>query len=239
MINLLKKYERWKDYFKLRASEVYLSIIVTFVFMFAIKWIGMHNYFNDFISIVESIINSLIAGMLVLIGMALSGVAVITGLFSQDAVEVIEKINGKEIFERLMSSFLFLALSCAGYIFYGLLLMLIINSRIGLANEYVFWAIAVITVYFAAFNILYTVSLVSNCIRIFSIRNTYEKIKEKSFYDSANEIRIDYILLGIMKKYGISQEEFLSDLDEIIEKSKVADGKNISRYFHQRYTGEK
>lgn len=238
MVSLLKKYHRLYDYFKIKEPEVYLSVVFTAIILFVLIKINMYCNFIDFSETIQEILMGLVSGMLGLIGIALSGVAIITGLFSKKNVDIIEKRNGCGTFERIMSSFLFLSMSCALYVFYTIILVLIINSNEPVIEPHFFYAICVITVYFAIFNILYTVSLVGNCIRIFAIRNTYEKIKEKDFFDYANEFRIDYILSGITQKCDISQEEFLNDLEKIVNDSKVENKEELINYFYWYYTGK-
>ncbi len=239
MIKLLKKYRRWKDFFKLDEPEVKISIFLTIIVICTISYFEVYQNFHDYEEIVTNIVLELIASMIGLIGISLSGVAIITGLFSQKNVEIIEKRNGEGTFEKIMSSFLLLSISCAIYAFVLMIILIALYSNKPIANEYVFFVIFAVITYLGMFNIFYTVSLVGNCIRIFSIRNKYDKIREKDFFNVANEIRIDYILTSIKEKYKIDQEEFLKDLEVITKASKVANEEEIINYFYQYYSGEK
>lgn len=62
--------------------------------------------------------------------------------------------------------------------------------------------------------------------------------EEKSFYDKANEIRIDF-LLSIMIKGNMSQEQFLKVLNQKIDESNYKEKERLKKYFYQVYTGKK
>lgn len=238
MIKLLNKYRRWHDFYNIKAPEVYISLALTAFFVILLQYIDFYNQFNEFSSMIQNILLYLIAGMLGLIGVALSGVAIITGLFSKENVTNVERINGKGTFENIMSSFLLLAMGCGLYVLWTFALILIIESNLKIADIYLFYPILIITVYFSMFNIFYTISLVANCIKIFSIRNKYDEIKEKTMYNIANEIRIDYILSGMINKYNISIDDFLNDLEKIVNESNIENKEELLNYYYRYYTGK-
>ena len=238
MLKLLKQYRRWHDFFNIKEPEVYLSISLTMITLVVANYINLYEEFVDFSATVQNILLYLAAGMLGIMGIALSGVAIITGLFSKKTVETIEKMNEKGIFEKIMSSFLLLAMSCALYAFFAFILVVVIGSKKPVIDIQLFYIIMVAVIYFAIFNILYTVSLVGNCIKIFAIRNKYDEIKEKNFYDIANELRIDYILKGVVGKYGITQTEFLHDLEDLVNVSEINNKEELINYFYRYYTGK-
>lgn len=238
MIKLLKKHHRWRDYFNIKEPEVYLSIFLVLVIMLVINELNVYRDFDVFSDAIQNILLYLSAGMIGLIGVSLSGVAIITGLFSKKNVDTIERINGDGTFEKIMSSFLFLAMNCAIYIFFAFILILVITSNKPIVTYNWFYTIAIVTIYFAAFNILYTVSLVGNCIRIFAIRNQYDEIGRKDFFDEVNEVRIDYILKGMVEKYNISEKEFLHDLEAIVVNSNIDNKEEVIDYYYRHYIGK-
>lgn len=239
MFKMLKKYKRWKDFINVREDEVRISLILTLVISLILCKIGVYANVVCFLDLIKSILLNTCVGFLGLIGIALSGVAIIAGLFSENQVKMIEKYNGDGAVERIMSSFLLVSFSCAMFVIYGMLLSVIIESDLPVPNVETIFVITFVTLYCIMFNIFYTVSLVCNCIRVFCIRNTYETIHEKDFYDISNEIRIDFLLMYLIKNTGMSQEEFLNNLKETVERSNIKNKEEIIDYYFLYYSGKK
>lgn len=238
MIKILKKNERWKDYFNLKEDEVKLSLLLAIMFLILFLQCDFFVNINNYLGLIKDVLLYTAAGALGLIGVSLSGVAIITALFSKKQVEKIERYNGSGSFERMMSSFLFLAFNCA--LLFGFCMMLVILSQSDLPapDENILMLVVFVTIYFILFDIFYTVSLVGNCIKIFDIRNTYGEIKEKDFFAIANEIRIDLVILTILKKYKISEDEFLEELKKAVEHSEINCKQEMMEYFYKYYLGK-
>lgn len=235
MIKMIGQYKRWKDYLNFKEAEVKISFLCVIVFLSISMLLDMRGNFAIYQEDIKTLIYSLIGGFIGIAGLALSGIAILTSMFSEKQIETIEKNNGKGIIERIMSSFAFLAFNVVLTVIYMILLVLFIISNYRVPGAVAFYAIEALTVYAICFNLFYTVSLVFNCIQCFGIKRIYDVNSEKDFFDKANELRIDYILSFVLKQNNITREEFLKTLDKYSVQSEYE--KELIEYF-KKYYGE-
>lgn len=237
MIKLLSKHNRWRDVIDIRNTEVKLSVIFTIVLTIAAFRFSIYENFYLISEQVQNLLLEILSAMIGFIGIALSGVAIITGLFSQKEIEAIERVNGKNKFEQIMSSFLYISLCCACYTMLICVTYICIALNRPAVNRISFYIFIAFMIYGICFIMFYIVSLVGNCIRIFSIRNKYNKTQEKTLYEKANEIRVDLLFKIILE--NLHAEEDFSDFIKLLEKyTKEYDPKNadeIIDYFHSYY----
>ena len=238
MLKMLTKNKKWSDYISIKDDEVRIAFGVTLIICVILWKCNLYQDLSRFEEILKDICLSTGTGAIGIIGLALSGVAIITGLFSKEQIDKIEKYNGEGSFERVMSSFLFLSLNCALLFVVSIMFIFILTSMLNLPDIKVFFGIVFFYTYFTLYNIFYAVSLVGNCISIFKVRNIYEKIKDKDFYDIANEIRIDHIYSSLLKKYNIPQNEFLEKLEGSVQDSDIDCKQQIIDYYYLYYTGK-
>lgn len=238
MLKMLTRNKKWKDYLNYKDDEVVISLIFSTLLCLGLIFCNLYEEFYHFEEIIKDVLIGIGTSSIGIIGLALSGVAIITGLFSTDQIDKIEKYNGQGSFERLMSSFLFLAFNCALLFVFSIMGIFFLWSNLNVPDKIIFFGIIFLYTYFTLYNIFYAVSLVGNCIAIFKIRNTYNAIIEKDFFDVANEIRIDFIYGTLLKKYHISEKEFLNGLESAVQNSDVDCKERLIDYYYQYYTGK-
>lgn len=238
MIKLLSTNKKWKDYINYKEDENKIALIMAVAICVILNICKFYECFNQYSDLIENILLGIATGALSIIGLALSGVSIIIGLFSRKQIMLIEKHNGEGSFEKIMSSFLFLAFNCANMLIICIVLLIVLKSNLVLARKSILYLITFFLVYFIVYNVFYAVSLVGNCIRIFKIRNIYDVITEKEFMDEANEIRIDLIYSTLLNKYNISQDEFMAELENAVKDSNVKSKKELIDYYYKYYTGQ-
>ena len=235
MIEQLSRNKKWSDYINYKEDENRIAFIIAVIVVLISILCRFYDNFQSYQKLLQDVLLSIGCSALGIVGVALSGVAIITGLFSRKQVYLIEKHNGTGTFEKVMSSFLFLAFNCAIVLLYSIILIFLIQSQMLLPVKVIFYIIEMISIYFVVFNLFYAVSLVGNCISIFKIRNIYDSIKEKDFFDEANEVRIDMIYNTLLNKYNVSQEEFFRALEETINNSDIENKRELMEYFYKYY----
>lgn len=238
MLGTITKNGRWKDYLNFRESEVKIAILLSILVLMLFEYLEIYNNMILFDGIIIDILLCLIGGFIGLIGFALSGIAIMIGLFSKKQINLIEQNSKKGILEQIMSSFAFLALNVAINVFVLIVVLLLLSSNRKLVSLFAFVILLIVISYFTFFNIFYTVSLVFNCITCFSIKNIYDRCESKDFFDEANEIRIDFILSIILKINDITEEQFIGNLEEAVKKTDTNEQKDLIDYFYKFYTGK-
>lgn len=241
MIERIKKYKRYRDYFAFAHFEVYGSIVCTLFFCCLL--FGVLDFYDGFVVVqddVKQIICEVIGGSFSLIGMSLAGMAIITSLFPPEVLALIERVDKNDTINRVLSQFEFSALNLGIQSTYLVAIYMAIASDQEKVGIICFICIVIIVLYHFFFNIFYIIALIGNCIKINQIKNACNKFfsVEKSIVDRANEVRIDYILAIILADKGIDRKQALEELDEIIEKSNDTNKKEIKNYLHNYYGGK-
>ena len=186
---------------------------------------------------IGQIICVIIGGEFTLIGMSLAGMAIIVSVFSPDVLRVINKVDKKDTINRVLSQFEFSAFNLAVQIGYLLFIYLLIASDKNKIDQVYFKVIFGVITYHFFFNLFYIIALIENCIKINEIKNTINKIYEveKTTVDRANELRIDYILAIVLEEKGISKNDMLKTLYNMIDKTKETNEKELKEYLGRYY----
>ena len=239
MVERIKKYERCKDYWAWKCIEVKLSLISTIIFSFLfLVFFDFYNLFSEFQDSLQQILLTVIGGEFGLLGMSLAGMAIITSLFSQDMINIINKVDNDDVINRLLSQFEFSAFNLGIQIIVFVFLYFTISSSKNVIDEYAFSILFVILIYHFFFNLFYIIALIGNCIKVNTIKDMCNKITviDKSQTDIANEIRIDYILAILLKERGINRGQLIEGLSDMIDRSNIKDKQQIKDYLKSYYS---
>lgn len=238
MIERIKKYKRYKDYYTISCFEVRIAILVTI--SLAGLLLGRLNFYENFVEYqndIKQILTVIIGGEFTLLGMSLAGMAIITAMFSTESLRIINSIDKNDTINRVLSQFEFSALNLGIQIVYLIALYLIIASNEETTAFPLFLLCFLVVTYHFTFNVFYIIALIGNCIRINEIKNKSNNIAliSRSNIEVANEIRIDYILAILLKEKGINRDGMLKDLFNIIDKSKISNKQEIKDYLLSYY----
>lgn len=228
---------KWKDYINIRSFECKASLIISIIIVVAFYQFDMHGSFSTYVEVFKDITLNIIQALIALLGIIIAGVAIIFSALNKDVMATIKKINPNASIQTVFVSFEFLAFNIGIGIMIFLLLHFSFYTSFSLVPEIVFYILLTFFLYFFTFIIFYSISLISNIIRLFYITDTYSNINdyENRIYYEANEIRIDLILNSIMKD-RISKEEFTKQLFEYVESSNSENKDEIKKYFRDYYS---
>ncbi len=240
MINTFERIKANKkihDYLNFSEPEVKLSVFFTFLITLFLFYIDMYNDFNYFQEGILNLILCVIGGFIGLLGLSLSGIAIITSLFTKEDLITIDKYNPKGTLDKIISSFLFHSLNIGISIIMLILCYLALISPKPLINIYLFWCIFIVIIYFNLFILFYTVSLVDNCISLYKIKYMYDELSmlSKSLYDEINEIRIDYLITKLMKYKEYDLTEIEKEIEELINLSDYSNKDRLINYIRDVY----
>lgn len=237
MLQRFKKYNKWNDIINWSEMEVQISLLLTLLIVFLFYVFDLYNNFMVFDEFIENVLTTTAAGFFGLLGFSLSGIAIIITLFSKEHILEIEKVNGKGTFDEIISSFEFIAFSLAIAIIVQFGLYFIVSSPVALPKISFFYLLIFMVVYIDLFNIFYTVSLVGNCVQLYKIRLEYSEIieNEKSIWNNINEIRIDYLISKLSEYDLINEQEFINEIQDILNRTTLEDKDRIMDYIKKRY----
>lgn len=262
MINGHIQLKKIFDYINVKNVEVLLTIFSSVLLFFVMYFTNIYSNFHFLTDKISDITLCIIGALLGVLGILLAGVAFIAELFTPEYIEALtyglkitkekkEKVGtnkgrriefetGEEIMDMLMSSFAFLSLHIGLYVVYLIGIYFLINSSIEIIPKVPFYIVLFISLYMIVFTVFYTIALIYNCIELNIIKNRFYSSykKEKSFFDKANEIRIDMIIATLLSEYeGDKETKVLSALKEVTNKSNYTDIEKIEllHYFEQVY----
>ncbi|WPC42380.1 hypothetical protein [Clostridium sp. JS66] len=234
------KYKKWKDLFDFSSLECKIAVIFTGIILWITYSFNIYADFKSFEVAIQNVALYIASALIGMIGIILAGIAVIISMLNKNVTKEIERLNGKDSVDEILVSFEFLTFIIGIQIITFFLTYIILYSPLSLPTEKLFYLIFAVLSYIFVFTIFYTVSLVSNNVKLFLITNTYNEVieSEKSIYSEANEIRIDFILNMLIESYGIKKESFLSELQEFVDKSDIKEKEVIKNYLRQYYSGD-
>ena len=116
-------------------------------------------------------------------------------------LKLIERNGQSEKVENIMLSYVFSAFLLGFNIMLLILEYILMNSPFPKLPVVLFWIIVLINIYLIVFNVFYLIALSYNALELYKIKNKYQKIfmLEKSFYESVNEIKIDFLIKALME----------------------------------------
>lgn len=235
IFNEFKENGKFKDYFNISEIECSLSLCITSIVLVSLYYIKIYENFNEFLETFKSLSQNIGIALLTLLGIIFTGITLIISILNKKVIYEIDKLNGKGTTNRLLVSFKFLVMNIGIAIMLFFYIYIIIDANIINPPKAIFYIILGLITYYFCFLIFYTVALIFNTIRIYYIANKYEEILDKkhSIIDSANEIRIDFILNTIL--VNVSKEDFIESLNEYIDNSSIDDKEKIKRYLNDYY----
>ncbi|MGV8983841.1 hypothetical protein [Clostridium sp.] len=235
-----KKYNKWNDLFAISSLECQSALIFTIIILLIVYILKIHSNFQFFEVAIQNVALYIASALIGMIGIILTGIAVIIGMLSKDVVKRIDLLNGINSVDKILVSFEYLTFMIGTQIITFFLIYIILYSPYNLPSQTIFYLIFAVLSYVFIFTIFYTVSLVSNSIKLFFITNTYDEIikTEKDLCLEANEIRIDFILNILIENHGIEKEDFLSELQVFVDKSNIKEKQAIKNYFTQYYSDD-
>lgn len=238
MIEQFKHYEKWKELYRFNSIEAKIAIFSTSIF-FILFLFGI-NLYENFLYMQKSISDFLlciIGAEVGLLGIALAGMAIVTGMLDAETLAIINKVDEKDTVNRVLTSFAFLALNYIIQILYLVILYFCIISPAVLISKVPFLIIAIIIVYHFSFNIAYTLGLIGNCISLNEVKSNCNKITKlnKNIFEAANEVRIEYLIANLAHDKEINSEVILSDLIKIMERYEYPDKEELLKYLKRMY----
>lgn len=229
--------KKWKDYYNFKSFEVKFSLFTSLVLLFIFYNWDIYSNFDKFIVSLQNTTLNIATAFIGMLGTILAGLAIIIGILQKKVIDAIERLNGKGSVYNILISFEFLAFNI------GLGILLFYTLNLGLYSpkeilpKFTFYILAFLVIYFFFFIIFYTISLISNSIRVFYITNLYSEVEEneKNIIDIANELRIDFILGKTLDNSNTDKNQFMNELLNYVDMSNVPDKEAIKNYFKTYY----
>lgn len=150
----------------------------------------MYDIFDKNINLIQDIILCFIGGYFGLMGLVISGLAIIVSLFNLDELIVIDQLSSKaeddskknitrtekntEIDKhnnlKYLNNFYYSIAQLAYLIVFNFFIILLINSKFNLINKGLFYFCTFLYIYLVVYNLFYVVSLSKACLQLFDLK---------------------------------------------------------------------
>lgn len=210
------KIHRLKDYINISNTEVKISIFITIILLFIADNIQLYSNFDLFRTALQNITIYIAAGLLGMIGIILTGIALMIGILDKMFIEEIRQKNEKLI-EEIMSCFVFLVFNLGIGVIVFFFDHLILFMKINMIKN-IFYLIFAIHIYYFTFILFYTIDLTAKSIDLYLIKNftSIQEIKSNDIDRYVEKIKVEYLMRNC-KSMENSYDEFFEDIDEIID----------------------
>lgn len=237
MLEQLKKYGKYKEYFAWEFENKVAFITSCMIIIIGIL-VRFYEDFNQFVPVINDLCIALIGAYVGSLALIFSGVIFLGSLLNNRFEKKLIKYSEDEkIVEKLYASYLFLAFNILVMIIFTILVIITSNSNISITIFIIFWGIVFLYSYLSFFILAYFVAIIRNTVDLILIsRNS---VKSKSFYERANEVRIDMMFQYLyragtpeetkkqMKDYFTHYIDTLEDSDELKDE--------LMKYFSHYY----
>lgn len=247
MIQKFKKYRKYREYLN-NSFECKAGILAVIIIEVAFYYFAVYTDFNKYTDMLNSFFIAIIGALIGVLALILSGIAFFGALFDNDYVnDLINYTEDTDVIDKLFCSFQFLAVNIIYIVMETMVALISINSSRMMTSSKIFYIITGIYVYWLIFTISYAVALIKNCIELILLKYNDLKIKhKKTFFDKANEIRIDLLIATLMNndKEVLSnkdkEKKLLTKIDEMVSMSanSEADKEQLRKYFEEYYKSE-
>lgn len=234
----IKECQKWKDIVNFSCMECQVALFLTLIVIIVLQALDVYENFSIFEECFKNISIYIAAALIGMLGLVLSGIAIIIGVLDKAVTKKIKELNGEESINRILLSFEFIAFNIGLLIVIFFLVYVFLFSDKVATNVIVFYAVVAILSYWFVFTVFYVVSLTGNCIKVFHISNTYNNViqlEQRQLNEVMNEIRIDFILKILQEHSDVAPEKFLQSLLSYVKSIPINEQDRVIEYFKKHY----
>ena len=251
-VEKIKKINSYKDFYSLKNSECKIALAFTIVSFIILNYINLFERFSMYRVALQNMSIYIASGLLAMIGVILTGIALMLSLLDKRFRDSIKGVVEGDPIRETMASFKFITVNIGIASIFFFCLYFALYMQLGIPKytyyRYGFYVIVALIIYYFVFIVFYTVGLVSNTIDLFFVKGMYEDIerKEKTLYESANEIRIEFLMgeiinntkRNLIKDKICSYDDIIKELDDIVDNTEGMDIEKkclMKEYFREYY----
>ena len=229
---VLRRLYRFIDF---KQPEVKWACPITLLFELFIAVITVRSNFKIYESEICNILQTMIGGIIGMIGIAIAGVAIVVTLFSSEQITMIENMQ-EGTYGELLFDFQWYGLISALDVVLLVIIVFLIKSPMNIAPIGVFYLISFLVIYLIIYLLFYGYALIGNCIKMYRIKNTLDSISKtnRAIQVKALDLEIDYLISKLLHNNKNSAKEFYIELIKIIKNSDIEDKDKIIDYFNKK-----
>lgn len=198
MLEQFNKFKKYKEYFSWEFENKF-ALLFSIIVLIICGIVNLYEDINQFVTTINDFGIALIGAYVGSLALIFSGVVFLGGLLNGHFErKLIKYSEDKDVTEKLYVSYLFLAFNILCMIVLTIVLILFIQSNLVKPPLFIFEITIFVYCYLTFFIMAYFVAIIRNTVDllIISKNNDYQK----SFYERANEVRVDMILQFLYKE---------------------------------------
>ena len=173
---LLKTTKKWKEIYNQKESR--LSLVVSIVIVIVLCVVYSHSDFSDFMELINTLVMFGVESSVGMLGFIISGLAIFTGTITNKLVKSIDSEDKIDSLIGILFSFYFIGAIVALNIVVYLIVYIFLASEFVLTTCRLI-VVSLICAYLYIYTILYSVSLLGTCIRLFFVSYKYSEDDRK------------------------------------------------------------
>lgn len=214
-------------------SQKYDSPFFTIAFDVFLMIISFHSNFLLYEDAIFSLIQSLIAGIIGIIGVAVSGVAIVIALFKTEQINAIEAAHSGA-YKSLLDDFKWLAIIATINVAVFASASLIIRRPFPVAPPFALYEIAFTLGYGLFYLLSYCYALIGNCIKLSKLRYTLDTVlfEEKA---AGLEFQIDFLVSRLFQSDRAKAQIYYNHLIKAVEQSTLPNKDKMLQHLKEHY----
>lgn len=227
----------WFDFFDFSEKQVKVSIIMS-VLLEGFVMFEIYKNFHQYIDMIKDLLLEILGGYIGLLGFTLSGIAIITALFSKENFDTIQASESiQKLFSRNIDRFFYLTKVI------GICILILVISYVAICSDkkilpwYFFLIWTLVLIYAITFSITYTINIVKQIIKLYRFKNKLDEIEnvKRTILDDANEIRIDILIKVLHEQFGLDEKAYYNILMKLTENAEFENKNEVLDYFKNHY----
>lgn len=231
------KYKKIDEILDKKLNEVKISFVFTTLIVIIFEILKVYENINNYNEAFKNITIYIAAALIGVLGIILAGISIITSSLNRKNMSLIEKVNGNDVVERILTSFEFLAFLVGTQIISFFIIYICLYSSYSMPSKLLFYMTIVLVIYLFIFSIFYTVALVGNSIQFFLSAQKYNEINslDKTVISILNEVKIDFLFKLLCENKNISSEDLINSLYKYCKDNNYEKKDEVMEYFKDLY----
>jgi len=219
--------------------EVIHASITTLLFLISFLLIDLFDVFFCHISEVQSLLLTLIGGLLSLLGFSITGIAIVISWFSAHDIKFIEELK-TDSFSEILDTFKDFAYDMVINIVLFLLVYLLTLSDLPRPEKFLFYIFTAVLSYLFLYILFYGWALLQNCITLSNLKKLINEsaTEDKSKFDILNEVALEQLVEIIYRGSHQDSKSFYESLLKMIKDSSIPQKNELVEYIRCRYLGD-
>lgn len=217
--------------------ETYASLITALITTVLAMCFVPYSRFCESMDTIKAFLHCIIGGTMSLLGITISGVAIVVALFTVNEIRIINELS-KDAFQVILDDFKFIAYHMA----FGIVVLSFISfGEYFVCPKPICAALTYLSCFYVmhylVFTPLYCAGLVKNCISLSSLKQKVSMIQsvDKDLFEQVNELISEELIAIVAKSHGFKIEEFYLDIIKRVDRKNVPNREKVIQYIRERY----